>query len=143
MNWKNEAIERLTKYAAMVQAVENIPLELSRLEKSSTGLRGCRTDKIRVSSSPSRQEDILLGNMIKQEALTRSYENAKAWVDTTAKALSVLNSDEERILQQMYIYPQKGVVNQLCSELGMEQSSIYRKRDQALYRFTLALFGIN
>ena len=143
MNWKNEAIERLTNYAAMVQAVENIPLELSRLEKASTGLRGCRTDKIRVSSSPSRQEDILLGNMIKQEALARSYENAKAWVDTTAKALSVLNSDEERILQQMYIYPQKGVVNQLCSELGMEQSSIYRKRDQALYRFTLALFGIN
>ena len=29
----------------------------------------------------------------------------------------------------------------LCEQLGVEQSSVYRKRDGALYRFTLALYG--
>ncbi len=141
MNWKNEAIDRLSRYTAMSQAVENIPLELRRLEQNSTGLRGRRTDTVRVASSPSRQEDILIGNLIKREELTRSFENAKAWVKTTDKALSALTSEEQSILQRMYIHPQKGVVNLLCSELGVEQSSIYRKRDQALYRFTIALYG--
>lgn len=143
MNWKNEAIERLTKYNAMNQAVENIPLELKRLEKNSTGLRGRRMDGIRVSCSPSRQEDILIGNLMKQDELKRSYENAKLWVDTTNNALAALTQEEEQILRRMYISPQRGVVNHLCTELGVEQSSIYRKRDAALHRFTLALYGIN
>lgn len=141
MNWKSEAIDRLGRYAAMAQAVENIPLELQRLKKDSAGLRSRRTDTVRVSQSPSRQEDMLIGNLIKQEELTRNYENAKVWVDTTDKALSALTAEERSILQKMYICPQKGVVNLLCSELGMEQSSIYRKRDNALYRFTIALYG--
>ena len=142
MNWKNEAIERLSKYNAMSQAVENIPLELQRLEKNSAGLKSRRMDGIRVRSSPSRQEDILIGNLIKQEELNRSYENAKLWVNTTEQALAALTPEEEQILRRMYISPQRGVVNLLCSELGVEQSSIYRKRDSALYHFTIALYGI-
>lgn len=143
MNWKNEAIERLNKYTAMRHAVENLPLEIKRLEKDSTGLRGKRTDSIRVCISPGRQEDMLIGNLIKKEELTRSYDNAKLWVTTTDQALAALTHEEEQILRRMYISPQKGVVNLLCSELGVEQSSIYRKRDQALYHFTIALYGIS
>lgn len=143
MNWKNEAIERLSKYAAMKQSLEVIPLELCRLEQSITGLRGCRPGKIRVATTPGRQEDVLLGNLIKQEELSRSFDNAKAWVTTTDLALSVLSREERMILQRMYIQPQKGVVNQLCGELGMEQSSIYRRRDNALYQFTIALYGVS
>ena len=141
MNWKNEAIERLSRYNAMSQAVKNIPIELKRLEKNSADLRGRRTDGIRVSSSPGRQEDILIGNLMKQYELTRNYENAMAWVDTTNRALSSLTQEEELILRRMYIDPQRGVVNRLCGELGVEQSSIYRKRDIALYHFTMALYG--
>ena len=143
MNWKNEAIERLNKYEAMKQSLDNIPLEIKRLKKSSSGLRSVSADRIRVSSSPSRQEDILIGNLIKQEELTRSYENAKLWVETTNMALSALTEEEEMILRSMYISPQRGVVNRLCERLGVEQSSIYRKRDSALYHFTVALYGIS
>lgn len=143
MNWKNEAIERLNKYEAMKQSLDNIPLEIKRLKKSSSGLRSVSADRIRVSSSPSRQEDILIGNLIKQEELTRSYENAKLWVETTNMALSALTEEEEMILRSMYISPQRGVVNHLCEKLGVEQSSIYRKRDSALYHFTVALYGIS
>jgi hypothetical protein len=34
-------------------------------------------------------------------------------------------------------------MDRLCQELDLEQSSIYRKRDQALRRFTTALYGIS
>ena len=58
-------------------------------------------------------------------------------------ALSALTHEEELILRRMYICPQRGSVNMLCNELGVEQSSIYRKRDAALYHFTIALYGIS
>ena len=37
--------------------------------------------------------------------------------------------------------PQSGALDQLCEELGMERSSVYRHRDKALSKFTLSLYG--
>lgn len=141
MNWKNEAIERLTKYSAMIQAVENIPREIDRLACSVQELHGRKIEKTRTAKNAGPGDDVLIGNIIKRQELTHIYENAKIWVDTTNCALSVLNAEERKILERMYISPQRGIVGQLCTELGVEQSSIYRKRDQALYRFTIALYG--
>lgn len=141
MNWKNEAIERLTRYSAMAQAVENIPKEITRLERSIQELRGCDPAKAPSSKNPGPGDDVLIGNIIKRQELSDSYENARIWVDTTQQALSVLNAEEKTILTKMYVTPERGVVNQLCLALGVEQSSVYRKRDQALYRFTMALYG--
>ena len=141
MNWKNEAIERLTRYSAMSQAVENIPKEITRLERSIQELRGHRPDQLPGAKTPGPRDDALIGSIIKRQELSDSYENAKIWVDTTDQAMSVLNQEEKTILTKMYVTPEKGVVNQLCFTFGVEQSSIYRKRDQALYRFTMALYG--
>ena len=141
MNWKNEAIERLSQYNAMLQSLENIPEEIRRLKADYAALPGCRPDKIRAGSIPGPNEDRLIANFIRQEELLRSYKNAKAWMQTTDKALAVLSEEEQLILQKMYISPSRGIVGVLCEELGIEQSTIYRKRDHALYRFTMALYG--
>lgn len=141
MNWKNEAIDRLSRYNAMHQAVENIPKELTRLEKAVQGLRSVQPGKMAGTGNPGPEDDVLIGNIIKRQELAEAYENARVWVDTTNCALDILPREERRILQGMYISPQKGAVSMLCEELGMEQSSIYRKRDKALYQFTMALYG--
>lgn len=141
MNWKNEAIERLTRYSAMAQAVENIPKEITRLERSIQELRGCDPAKAPSAKNPGPRDDVLIGNIIKRQELSDSYENARIWVETTRQALSVLNAEEKTILTKMYVTPERGVVDQLCLALGVEQSSVYRRRDQALYRFTMALYG--
>ena len=141
MNWKNEAIDRLSQYRAMSQAMENIPKELSRLEKVVQNLRPVQLGKPAGAGTPGPKDDALIGNIIKRQELSEVYENARIWVDTTNCALEILPREERTILQSMYITPQKGAVSKLCEELGMEQSSIYRKRDQALYQFTMALYG--
>ena len=141
MNWKQEAIEHLQKYDAMVQAMENIPTELARLEQASCGIGGVTTDSPRVKKSTSPGNDRLINNLVQRQELTRSYENARLWVDATDKALSVLAPEEKQILLRMYVRPVRGAVSELCTSLGLEQSSVYRRRDNALYRFTLALYG--
>ena len=141
MKWKSEAIERLNCYKAMEQAVHNIPKELAMLEADACAVRGARPDRISGSSHMGPRDDILIGNIMKRQELKRTYENACLWVDATRGALSVLSPEEKLILESMYVSPERGVVNRLCSELGVEQSSVYRKRDNALYRFTMALYG--
>ena len=140
MNWKAEATEKLRRYASMCQAVQNIPQEISRLELAACSLRSPAIDKPAVKSTTSR-EDALLDNLVHRQELDRSLQQAQHWLDTTDRALSVLTPDEALVLQHLYIYPQKNGLDRLCEILEVETSSIYRRRDKALRKFTLALYG--
>lgn len=141
MNWKSEAIEQLTKYDAMVEATKNIPREIRRLESDAAALVGGSVITSPTGKTKGPGDDRIINNLVKREQLQNSYKNAVAWVETTDRAMSVLTPEEKNILQQMYVRPQRGVILKLCEELGIEQSSVYRRRDQALYRFTIALYG--
>jgi len=140
MNWKAEATEKLRRYASMCQAVENIPQEIRRLEIAASSLRSAVADKPAVKSSASR-EDALLDNLVHRQELERSLQQAQHWLQTTDRALGILSPDETLVLQHLYIYPRKNGLDQLCEALEVETSSIYRRRDKALRKFTLALYG--
>ncbi len=141
MNWKNEAIEKLSRYHAMCVSLENIPAELRRLEQQAAGLRGIPTDSPCVKGSPSRREDVLLGSLVHRQELEWGLEQAQLWVGSTQRALSVLDPESRQILDCLYIHPQSQGVRRLCQELNVESSTLYRKRDKALRAFTLALYG--
>lgn len=140
MNWKAEALEKLQKLDPMRQALRNIPVELSRLEIDACAIRGTNLDRPAVKTSGHR-EDALLNNIVHRQELTWNLEQAKRWVDTVQDALRTLSPEEKTILSRLYICPEKGGLERLCQELGVEQSSIYRKREKALRRFTQALYG--
>ena len=55
--------------------------------------------------------------------------------------LSVLDDEERLVLDRFYIHRAKGNVGELCERLNVEQATVYRKRDIALRRFTIALYG--
>lgn len=141
MNWRNEAIEKLRRYDAMRQALRNIPEEIDRLKAEATLLRRVSTENIHVKGGGGRQEDARINNIVQRQELEQTLRQVKQWLSVADRGLLALNSDERLILQHLYLYPQKGAIQRLCNELGLEQSSIYRKRDQALHRFTAAIYG--
>ncbi len=141
MNWKQEAIEQLTKYEAMVASTKNLPEQIQQLEADVKSLRARSMEVVSAGKSSGPTDDRIINNIIKREQLKNSYENSISWVRVTDRAMSVLAPEEQTILEHMYIRPQKGVVSMLCESLGLEQSSVYRRRDQALYRFTVAMYG--
>ena len=141
MQWKNEAMDKLRRYQAMRCAMENIPEELRRLRADATAIRSSSADTVHVKGGGGRREDALINNMVEQQELTQSLRQVQRWVRTVDQGLDALPNDERAILQRMYLFPEKCAVEQLCNDLGLEQSSVYRKRDQALHRFTIAMYG--
>ena len=141
MNWKQEAMEKLRKYDAMRLSIMNIPDEIIRLETAAKAIRSARTDGDPVKTGGNRREEILLDNMLQRQELQWRLEQAQNWVKCTDRALGTLTPEEKLVLHRFYICPHKGNVERLCSELGAEQSTVYRKRDKALYRFTVAFYG--
>lgn len=142
MNWKREAIDKLKLYKAKRQAVENIPEELHRLELSSVGIRSASRDKVAVAGSPgSGREDAMLSNLVHREELKAALKQARHWVRQVDAGLKQLTTEERLVLERFYISPAKGNVARLCEELGVEQATVYRRRDDALRHFTIALYG--
>lgn len=141
MNWKAEAKDKLRKYDAMKMSTLSIPDELARLEGEYTAIRSARTDGAPINGGSSAREDALINNIAERQELEAALQNAKAWVRIVDRAMTSLREEEQLILTRLFIRPYKGSVERLCKELGVESSSVYRRRDQALQTFTLALYG--
>lgn len=141
MNWKSEAVDKLRQYEAKKLSLVNIPLEISRLESAACGIRSAASDGTPVSGGGSGREDMLLSNIVHREELERSLEQAKKWVALVDAALAILSTEERLLLERFYIHQERGDVDRLCEELGCEKATVYRRRDRAIRRFTLALYG--
>ena len=142
MNWKREAIDKLKNYEAHRQALENIPREIKRLESAYTGLRSASTENAPVSGGGGTREDCVLSNIVLRDELKRRLKEARLWTAQVAKALAVLGEEEKLVLDRFYIHRAKGNAGELCERLNVEQATVYRKRDSALRRFTIALYGV-
>lgn len=143
MNWKDEAMDKLRNYDALRQSLSIIPEELERLEQEASALRGVDFEKPTVKSSGSRRENALINNLVQRRELAQNFQQAQRLVRNTDQALGALYPDEKLVLHRLYLYPEKGALDRLCGELGVEQSSIYRKRDKALHHFTMAYYGVS
>ena len=141
MNWKVEAKEKLRRYSAMQNALINIPQEIERLKIENQNIRSSRTDGAPVKGGGSGREEALLNNLVHRQELEWTLQQAQLWKQVTDQALSVLDEADQLILRRLYIYPTKGSLAALCKGLSCGKSSIYRRRDDALYKFTIALYG--
>lgn len=142
MNWKTEAVEKLRDYEAKKHCIDSIHGEIMQLKETAYAIRSATTDGTPVSGGGSRREDMLLTNIVKREELKRALHLAEQWIKTVEAGLSVLGKDERMILEMFYIHPKKGNVDRLCEILEAEKSTVYRRKDEALRKFTLSLYGI-
>lgn len=141
MRWKDEAIEKLKRYPVMLQALENIPAEIKRLKADAAGLQGVNAERVHVRGGGGRREEALINNLMQRQELEWTLGSVQQWLAVADRGLAALNPEERLVLQRMYLCPEGNAISRLCAELGVEQASVYRKRDKALRRFTLALYG--
>ena len=141
MKWKNEAMEKLRQYDTMRAALYNIPQEIKRLKAEAYGIRTSLIGATPVRGGGGHREDALINNVVHRQELEWTLKQVKHWLANADRGLMALSEDERLVLQRLYLYPEQGAIDKLCQELGVEQSSIYRKRDQALEQFTKAMYG--
>ncbi len=140
MNWKQEAVDKLKGYQVRKRALENIPEEIQRLKSQSISIKSAVKEGTPVQGGGSR-EDMMLSNLVQREELKRSLEQAKAWVQSVDRGLSILDEEQRLVLERLYLKHAMGNVDLLCEELSIEKATVYRRRDSALRQFTLALYG--
>ena len=69
------------------------------------------------------------------------YETEQV-VGIIKKGLAALTPEQRLILSRFYIYREKGHPQHLCQALGVEHSSVYRRKEKALAKFIEAIYGL-
>ena len=142
MDWKQEAADTLREYEARHRALGNIPAEIRRLEMEYTAIRSTMADGMPRSGQPGRREDAMLNNIALREELGLRLEETRQWVAVVEDGLASLEPEERLILEQFYVHREHGHVERLMDRLNVESKAVYKKKDKALRRFTLALYGV-
>ena len=141
MNWLSESISDLRLYGQRKRFLENVASQLIWLENDFTALKGCATDSEAVEGGASRSEDHLLNNIIKRDKLRQNKELAEKFVQTIERTLYLLPRQQQEILAEFFIDRSKGHIERLMEKYHVEQSMVYKLKNEALRNFTLLRSG--
>lgn len=143
INWCVFAIQRLKDYNNKKEAIENLQAQIEEKNERFTAIRSATTDSTPVHGGDSnKREEMLISNIAARQELQRNLDIIKQEVAITEKGLAVLTPAERNILQRFYVSRQKGYIDRLCEELYISQTELYRRKDDALKKFTCAIYGI-
>lgn len=141
MNWISESISDLRLYGQRKRFLENVDSQLIWLENDFASLKGCATDSEAVDGGASRSEDHLLNNIVKRDKLKQSKRLAIEFVEQIEKSLDMLPKKQKDILMEFFIDRNKGHVERLMEKYHIEQSMVYKLKNEALRNFTVLRSG--
>ena len=142
MNWRTVAVDKLKDYQSRKIGVGNLKEEISELKYRRRGISSPTGDGTPVTGGGSGREDTLLNSFAWQAELEENLLIANRWVRRVEQGLSVLAEDERTIIDRFYIHPEKGAAERLAMDLGIDAKTVYHRKDRALRKFTLAMYGI-
>lgn len=140
-DWKICAINRLKQYEARIQALETIPLQIAELESTMTSIRSGANIAPVSGGKSSGKENMFLNCIVQKEELQRNLERVRLWLDFMNRGLSVLDPVERKMLERFYIVGGHRAADDLATEYNADVKTIYRWKDHALRKFTIALYG--
>ena len=142
MKWSDCAIQDLRKYKYLKASLENIAERMEALRCRFLSIRSAAIDKVPVKGGFSRYEDNLLNIIVEKDRLKYLYRANKTLLNLIERGLASLDETERLVLEKFYIDRPKNHVEKLMEELNYEKSRVYEIKDQALYKFTIAMYGI-
>ena len=141
--WKDRVIDKLRDYDLQKAAIDGIPFEIKRLEIESVSIRSASADGAPVRGGGNGREERMLWNIMQRDDMRRNLDMATQYVAHVERGLAVLDQDEIRVLDRMYIHPERNAVERLRDEWGMvERHSVYRRLDKILYKLAVAMYGV-
>lgn len=141
--WKKRAIDRLRDYRGQLVAIDNIRDQIKALESEATSIHSAARDSTPVKGGGSTREDRMLSNIVMRDELKSNYFRTTKYVECVNRGLGVLEKEDRDLLERAYIYGERGYAERMVEELGLEDvRSVYKRLDKALYRMTIAMYGV-
>ena len=138
------AVAALKDYDAMKFIIENSGEEIRGNYESLAGVRGISYDGMPKSHNPNAGEDRILNGLETIDILRERYRQATEFMKWFQPAWEKLTEEERMVLDTFYSETNaygNSAADHIARYFGIEQTSAYKKKNRALDRLTMLLFG--
>lgn len=141
MNWQQEAIRDLQKYLSRKNSILTMTEKIKMLDARAQRFGGT-SNSVPVQGGGNKLEDSLVNCITEKMQLEENIAIAKKQVELIERGLKYISDDERTVLNLFYINRPTNHIERACDALHCEKSTVYRIKDSALYRFTIAMYAI-
>lgn len=143
LNKKEGTIKAIRDYEVMKAIMDNTPKDIEQMQRQMTELLSPKLTGLPSAHNPKEGEERLINSINDVDVLCDRYNKAKAYMDWFLPAWNSLTKDEQYILVTFYVTPKYQVpaVEQVSRVYHIERSTAYNRKNQALEKLSVLLFG--
>lgn len=141
---KAAAIDALKDYASMEYIIQNHQEDLEEAQERMFSLRPSMPTGMPSAHNPKAGENKLVASIDEINVLKERYRQALEYMEWFRPAWEALNEDEQFVLSEFYRNEdsrQADAIASICDRFSIERSSAYNKKNRALARLALLLYG--
>lgn len=141
---KTAAIDALKDYSSMEFILANHPDDLEEAQEHLFSLRSSIPTGMPSAHNPKAGENKLISCIDEIDVLKERYRQALEYMEWFKPAWDALNEDEQFVLSEFYRnldLRQTDAIGNICDRFNIERSSAYNKKNRALARLALLLYG--
>ena len=140
---KTAAVDALKDYASMDYIIQNHRDDLEEARSKLTALPSASLARLSKQMNPQAGESRLAASLDEIDVLKERYRRALEYMEWFNPAWDALSEDEQFVLTEFYREDGKQIdsVGNICDRFNIERSSAYNKKNRALARLALLLYG--
>ena len=141
---KAAAVEALKDYSAMEFIILNTEDAEKELRESMTSVRSSTPTGMPHNPNPKAGEARLVRQIDEIDVLKERYRCAMEYMTWFRPAWNEITEDEQFVLSEFYLNgdgSREDSIGNICDRFNIERSSAYKKKDRALARLSILLYG--
>lgn len=142
-NKRNGTIEAMNDYGSMKTILQNTDGLIREAYENMEGVGSPKITGLPGAHDPKAGEARLVSGLDDISILRDRYAQAKAYMEWFQPAWDALDEDEQYVLQTFYLdsVSRCDAIEAICDHFHVERSTAYNKKNKALSRLSVLLFG--
>ena len=138
---KSAAADAVKDYGSMKFIIEHTDDEIKAAYEKMGGVSSPQFDGMPHTHNPHAAEDRMAEGMDEISVLRERYREAVEFMAWFKPAWEELSEDERYVLECFYMGADGPAVNAVCERFQIERNSAYRRKNRALSKLSVMLYG--
>ena len=140
---RSAAVSAIKDFDNMQFIIDHTDEDINRIRAEMTGIRSPGYDGMPKSHNPQAGEECLLSSIEKIDLLKERYRQAQEYMDWFLPAWKELPEEDQFVLEAFYRDNEYGcnAADAVSRRLCIERASAYRRKNRAVEKLTIMLYG--
>ena len=142
MDYRRCMIDDLKQHTQRKCALVNLKENILGIESEIKAIKGADPSKVSVQGGGNKRDDKLIAKIVERDNLKRNIKIVYEAVKRIERGLATLDPVEKQVIDLFYLNRRAGHVEAVCELCKCESAEAYRKKDEALKKLTIAVYGV-